>query len=220
MCWGAEARLAQITKSKILTKVTFSRALASLAQQDPDFKRVIDQYRKPSLRFRKPGFPTLVHIILEQQVSLASAKAAFDRLIESLHVLEPSSFLTLNDAELRAIGFSRQKARYCRLLAETILGGDLDLVSLESQDDQSARLALTNMVGIGPWTADIYLIVALRRLDVWPPGDIALMSSYQRLKSLESRPEDLEMNLISEAWRPWRTVAAIILWHYYVSNRN
>ena len=208
----------QGTKPKVLTKATFSEALTILSQQDPALGRVVGQHGKPPLRFREPGFRALVHIILEQQVSLASAKAAFDRLVGTLNSLEPSSILTLSEAELRTIGFSRQKTRYCRQLAAAIVGGELDLESLENLEDNAARVELTNMIGIGPWTADIYLIVSLRRPDIWPPGDIALASSFQKLMGLDSRPTSIELTDISESWRPWRTVAAIILWHYYVSS--
>lgn len=214
----SEVRLIQESKPNILTKTTFSHALTFLSRQDPDLGHVIDLYGKPPLWFREPGFPALVQIILEQQVSLASAKAAFDRLDERLNSVEPSSFLTLSDVELRTIGFSRQKTRYCRQLATAIVGGELILESLENLDNNAARTELTKMIGIGPWTADIYLIVSLRRPDIWPPGDIALATSFQKLKNLDRRPNVLEMTEISESWRPWRTVAAKILWHYYVSS--
>jgi DNA-3-methyladenine glycosylase II len=210
--------LTQETNTKVLTKASFSKALTLLSRQDPDLLHVIDTFGKPPLRFREPGFKALVQIILEQQVSLASAKAAFDRLIETLTLLDPSSFLSLDDLELRRIGFSRQKARYCRQLALAIGSGEIDLVSLETMDDDSARNELTKLIGIGSWTAEIYLIVSLHRADIWPAGDIALASSLQKLKNLDHRPNFLEMSEIGDSWRPWRTVAAKILWHYYVSS--
>lgn len=210
----------QDMKPEILTTASFSESITYLSSKDRDLCHVIDCYGEPPLRFRDPGFPALVRIILEQQVSLASAKAAFDRLVNALDSLQPSSFLTLNDNELRAIGFSRQKARYCRSLAEAVLAEELDLASLEILSDTNVRDELTNMIGIGPWTADIYLITSLRRPDVWPPGDIALMTSYQRLTHLENLPDTTQMKEISDHWRPWRTVAACILWHYYVQGRE
>jgi DNA-3-methyladenine glycosylase II len=194
--------------------------LGILAQQDPDFSSVIDRYGKPSFQVREPGFASLLRIILEQQVSLASAKAAYDRLVETIGIPTPSTFLTLDDSNLRTIGFSRQKTRYCRLLAQALLSGDFKIDDLEYLSDDAARNELMKMVGIGPWTADIYLIISLRRPDIWPPGDIALMTSYQKLKKLEHRPNTIQMLEISDVWRPWRTVAATILWHYYVSSRR
>ena len=206
------------SKPEVLTRSTFSKALAHLFHQDPELAHVIDEYGKPPLRFREPGFPSLVQIILEQQVSLASAKAAFDRLTESITFLDPSQFLTLDDAELKAIGFSRQKTRYCRQLALAIIDGDLDLNELETLDDTEARTELIKMTGIGPWTADIYLLTALRRPDIWPSADLALAIAAQKLKNLQSRPDVHELDEISGPWRPWRAVAARVLWHYYVSS--
>jgi DNA-3-methyladenine glycosylase II len=166
---------------------------------------------------REPGFPTLVHIILEQQVSLASARAAYDRLLLAASPLTPERFLQLDDARLRAIGFSRQKAAYGRHLARAILDGRLDLVALEAMDDEAARSALTEIKGIGPWTANIYLLMALRRPDIWPSGDLALAVAVQMVKRLDARPTPDEMEAYGEHWRPWRAAAARLLWHYYLS---
>ena len=132
------------------------------------------------------GFPTLVHIILEQQVSLASARAAFDRLQTAVSPLTPEGFLTLDDVRLKQIGFSRQKTGYARHLARAILAGELDLPGLQDLDDAAARAALLKMKGIGPWSADIYLLMVLRRPDVWPAGDLALAIATQEVNG--SRP--------------------------------
>jgi DNA-3-methyladenine glycosylase II len=195
-------------------------AVAYLAASDPDLARLHAASGYPPFWKRPAGFPTLVHIILEQQVSLASAQAAFDRLGEALGTISPASFLTLDDVELKRIGFSRQKAGYCRGLAGQILEREVDLTSLRYLDDEAARAALLRIKGIGPWTADIYLLMALRRPDIWPVGDLALEIAVQEVKGLEVRPDAEKMQRIAAAWRPWRAVAARLFWQYYLSSRQ
>jgi DNA-3-methyladenine glycosylase II len=179
---------------------------------------VVAAYGPPPLWAREPGFHTLIHIILEQQVSLASAKAAYDRLLVATGRLVPERFLTLRDEELKTIGFSRQKTTYGRALAEAILDGRLDLALIETLDDAEAKTQLTAIKGIGSWTADIYLLMVLRRPDTWPSGDLALAVAVQRVKRLRKRPTPERLQKVGEAWRPWRAVAARILWHYYLSS--
>lgn len=202
-----------------LTEAAFSKGLVVLARQDDDLGRVIAEHGAPPMWFREPGFPTLVQIILEQQVSLASARAAFERLMAIASPLTPRRFLELDDLALKAAGFSRQKTRYCRQLAEAIVGGRFDIERLANLDDLTARQALLELDGIGPWTADIYLLMALRRADVWPASDLALMTAVHSVKRLSSRPSPQEMEALSQDWRPWRAVAAHILWHDYLSTR-
>jgi len=201
----------------MLTIAEMHRATRVLARRDPDLARVVRQHGPPPLWRRRPGFATLVHIILEQQVSLASARAAFDRASRLVDVFTPSSFLGLDDRQLRLAGFSRQKTLYCRNLALALLDQSLDLRRLGREDDDAVRRRLTAITGIGAWTADIYLIMALGRPDIWPLGDIALAQAARELKRLQTRPTGLEMNAIGEAWRPWRAVAARVLWHHYLS---
>jgi DNA-3-methyladenine glycosylase II len=165
---------------------------------------------------REPGFPTLVHIILEQQVSLASARAAFERLRAAASPLTPESLLSFDDVTLKRIGFSRQKAGYARGLATALLEGRVDLTAIAGMHDSAAHAALIGIKGIGPWSADIYLLMALRRPDIWPAGDLALAVAAQRLKRLPSLPAPAELAELGEAWRPWRAVAARLLWHYYL----
>jgi len=160
-----------------------------------------------------------VLLVLEQQVSLASARAAFDRLVAAVGVLTPAAVLALDDAELRAIGFSRQKAGYARDLARAVLSGSLDLDALAGLPDDDVRAALTSLRGIGPWTADVYLTMALRRPDAFPHGDLALLVSVQRVKRLDARPTPLKLVELAEPWRPHRATAARILWHAYLSDR-
>lgn len=197
-----------------------SQAIVELVAIEPVFSNVIEAFGPPPLWQREEGFPTLIRIILEQQVSLVSAKAAYDRLIDAAEELTPDRFLLFDDAELKAIGFSRQKSTYGRHLSTAILSGQLDLQKLPPQGDTNVRSALTAIKGIGIWTANIYLLMAMQRPDVWPRGDIALAAAYQQLKKLKTRPGNDDMEQISSAWRPWRSVAARLLWHHYLSSRQ
>jgi DNA-3-methyladenine glycosylase II len=201
-----------------LTQRSLLRATRELVAQDPDLAAVVDRYGPPPLWAREPGFHTLIHIVLEQQVSLASAKAAYDRLVAATGRLVPGRFLALSDAELKAVGFSRQKAAYGRGLAQAILDGRIDLARLETLDDDQVKVQLTAIKGIGPWTADIYLLMVLRRPDTWPSGDLALASAVQRVKRLRAQPTPERLERVGREWQPWRAVAARILWHYYLSN--
>jgi DNA-3-methyladenine glycosylase II len=166
---------------------------------------------------RDEGFATLVITILEQQVSLASAAAAFARLLAAASSpLTPERFLTFDDAELRAFGFSRQKTLYCRLLARAVIEGELDFDALATLDDDAARAALMKLKGVGHWTAEIYLLRALGRPDAWPSGDLALQLAAQEVKRLPARPTPAELDAIAERWRPLRAVAARMLWQHYL----
>ena len=196
----------------------FADGLAFLMRVDPDLAGILERLGPPPLWPREPGFPTLIHIILEQQVSLASARAAFDRLRQATGQLTPERFLALTDAELLTIGFSRQKTSYCRYLADALSRGELDLVALSrTRDDDVVKLELMKLKGIGHWTADIYLLMALRRWDIWPVGDLALAIALKEVKRLEKRPSPEEMERIAAPWRPFRAVAARMLWHHYLS---
>jgi DNA-3-methyladenine glycosylase II len=201
----------------VLTEETFAQGVIELTGRDADLARIFQRLGAPPTWFREPGFPTLVHIILEQQVSLASAQAAFDRLQEAASPLSPATFLELDDPTLKAIGFSRQKTAYGRELAGSILDGSLDLDALEQMEDDTVRSELLQIKGIGPWTVDIYLLMALRRPDVWPSGDLALAKAAQSAKRLASRPTPGQMSEIALRWRPWRGIAARILWYDYLN---
>jgi DNA-3-methyladenine glycosylase II len=200
-----------------LTDETLARGLRFLADRDPDLAQILGNLGPPPMWVREPGFPTLVLVILEQQVSLASARAAYDRLLAATSPLTPESFLELDDVRLKAIGFSRQKTAYGRHLAQAVLDGRLDLGALGGMDDAAAHSALIQIKGIGPWSADIYLLMALRRPDIWPRGDLALAVAVQRIKGLASRPTPDELDAHAEDWRPYRAVAARLLWHHYLS---
>jgi len=204
----------------ILNENVFTQGVRLLTDRDAHLAEVVQKYGPPPLWVREPGFPTLVYIILEQQVSLASAKAAFDRLNSAVRPLTPTRFLKLSDAELLRIGFSRQKTLYTRLLAESLARLHFDLRYLHDLQDDSARKMLMAFKGIGKWTADIYLLSALRRPDIWPAGDLALATAVQEVKRLRQRPSPERLEKMSAPWRPWRAVAARLFWHHYLSKRG
>jgi DNA-3-methyladenine glycosylase II len=195
------------------------RAALELGRRDASLAAVIERHGFPPLWAREPGFPTLVHIILEQQVSLASARAAFTRLLVLASPLTPERFLELDDTTLKAVGFSRQKTLYGRELSRAVLSGALDLPGLPGMEDDAVRHALISVKGIGRWTADIYLLMALGRADIWPAGDLALAVAARSVLGLEQLPTGSELCALAENWRPWRAVAARILWHAYLSER-
>ena len=203
-----------------LNEQSLLQGVRALCRRDSDLRRVVQQYGPPPLWAREPGFSTLIHIILEQQVSLASARAAHTRLIDLSRSLTPRRFLKFDDATLKACGFSRQKTAYCRHLAESILERSLDLEALASLEDEAVKSELEKIKGIGRWTSDIYLLMVLGRPDIWPRGDLALATAAFEVKQLERRPTYDELDLISVAWKPWRAVAARILWHHYLSRRR
>lgn len=205
--------------TKPLDRRTLAAACSRLAGADDRLALVIERYGTPPLWDREPGFSTLVHIILEQQVSLASARACFDKLCQQLGSLTPDTFLSLNDTELKTIGFSRQKTSYVRHLAEAVLEKRLDLDGLISLSDRAVKEELTSLKGIGEWTSDIYLLMALLRPDVMPRGDIALHAAWHQLSG-EPRPDPDRFLAIAEQWRPFRSAAARILWHWYLSEKR
>jgi DNA-3-methyladenine glycosylase II len=208
------------TSQIILNENVFAQGVRLLTDRDAHLAEVVQKYGPPPLWVREPGFPTLVYIILEQQVSLASAKAAFDRLKSAVHPLTPRRFLKLTDSELLRIGFSRQKTLYTRLFAESLARRYFDLRELHNLQDDVASKMLVAFKGIGKWTADIYLLSALRRPDIWPVGDLALATAVQEVKRLRQRPSPERLEKMSAPWRPWRAVAARLFWHHYLSKRG
>ena len=204
---------------KTLTKMSLSEATVYLAARDNDLARLLVADGIPPLWERKPCFSTLVHIILEQQVSLASARAMYRRLVDNLVPFTPDHFLEVGSSYLRSLGVTRQKAAYCINVAEAILGDGLDLRAVSRMDDLAAVATLTRIKGIGPWTAHIYLLMALRRPDVWPSGDIALASTVRKVKKLPEYPSPSKLSKVAETWRPFRSVAARMLWHHYLSDK-
>ena len=203
-----------------LDETTLATGAQWLASQDAGLALVLDRYGLPPLWARPADFSTLVHIILEQQVSLASANAAFQKLREKIGIVSPDSLLRLDDATLRDMGFSRQKSRYTRLLAQAVLGGELDLAQLEQLPDEAVRTELKRLKGIGDWTADIYLSECLLRMDILPKGDIAMQEAFRVLNGLEKRPLHADFEVRTAHWRPWRSVGTRMLWHFYLCERG
>jgi DNA-3-methyladenine glycosylase II len=202
-----------------LTHHTLRLGVRALCRNDRDLAAVVRRLGAPPLWGRRPGFPTLIRIVLEQQVSLHSARALYLRLQQSLGQVIPETVNRLGEAGLRRLGFTRQKAAYCHGLSCTILAGTLDMRAVGRADDVTAREALLAIHGVGPWTADIYLLMALRRPDVWPSGDLALAEAARQVKGLRARPSHAVLARMAEGWAPWRSVAARVLWHHYLSTR-
>lgn len=190
-----------------------------MSARDPDLGAVVERFGPPPLWARRPGYATLVRIILEQQVSLASAAAAYRRLQDTAGVVTPEAVLATGMARLRRAGLTRQKAAYCHAIAHSVVNGKLDLRGIGQMRDADARSALINAPGVGPWTADIYLMMAMRRPDVWPHGDLALAKAVMQIKKLRTLPSYDRLARLVVQWSPWRAVAARIAWHHYLSAR-
>ena len=184
------------------------------------FGDILDRAGQPRFRRRRNGFPTLLHIILEQQVSIDAAAAMHRRLTGLCNPLIPENFLGLDDAALRSCGFSRQKADYARRLAGAVASGAFDFTRLADDDDAAALAALIALKGIGRWSAEIYLIFALGRPDIWPAGDLGLQLAVADCLRLEARPGEAALRDIGEAWQPWRSVAACLFWQSYLHARG
>jgi DNA-3-methyladenine glycosylase II len=195
-------------------------AARCLADRDPDLGAILARFGPPPLWDRTPGFATLVAIVLEQQVSLRSGAAALERLRVAAGALEPSPIAALSEAGARAAGLTRQKARYVVALAEAAIDGRFDPSAVAAASDDDAREQLVALLGIGRWTADIYLLMALGRPDIWPDGDLALAGAMRRAKGLATLPDAAAQRQIAEAWRPWRAVGARLLWHGYLAGER
>jgi DNA-3-methyladenine glycosylase II len=187
---------------------------------DPVFAAILAEAGPPRFRRRRNGFATLLHIILEQQVSIDAAAAMHRRLATACQPLTPDRFLALDDAMLRACGFSRQKMGYARSLAEKVAAGTFDFARLAEADDEAVEAALRSLKGIGRWSAEVYLIFALGRADIWPAADLGLQIAVGERLSLSARPAEPELRSLGETWRPWRTVAACLFWQSYLHKRK
>ncbi|KPK59192.1 MAG: hypothetical protein AMJ59_12055 [Gammaproteobacteria bacterium SG8_31] len=206
-----------VALSPSLTKETMDLACRALARKDRALAGVYRAQGAPPLWGRPPGFRTLIQIVLEQQVSLASGRATLRRIETSFGRVSARRLAEAGEAGLRGVGVTRQKSRYCRLLAEASLAGELNLRSVARATDHDAMASLTLFKGIGRWTAEVYLLMALRRPDVWPAGDLALAKAVQAVKKLPDRPGEDAMRTIAAPWQPYRAVAARLLWQDYLS---
>jgi DNA-3-methyladenine glycosylase II len=199
------------------TSNTYRSICDKLALMDADLDGVIKAYGYPPMWCRPNTFETLVHIILEQQVSLASALSALNKMRERVQEVTPARVLLLTDAEFRECYFSRQKTAYTRYLAEAILSGQTNLADFEQLEDSEIRSRLCSLKGIGNWTVDVYLMFVLQRTDIFPLGDLAIINAIKRLKTLPKETTKEDLTVIGKQWQPYRTVASMMLWHYYLS---
>jgi DNA-3-methyladenine glycosylase II len=207
-----------INTPDVLNDKSLAVAAKSLSLEDEDFARTLAILGPPPLWDREPGFVTLIRIILEQQVSLASADAMYQRLQKNISPLTPATIIEAGEPFLRSFGITRQKAAYFINVAQAVQSGELDLELLEQESEEVAIKKLMSVKGIGQWTAKVYLLMALCRPDVWPIGDVALATAFKNLKSMSERPTQPELDEIAMAWRPHRATAARMLWHYYLSD--
>lgn len=196
----------------------FHNLCEHLAHYDHDLKSVLEAHGYPPMWTRGNTFETLVHIILEQQVSLASALAALQQLKEKTKELTPEQILKLSDDEMRACYVSRQKTIYIRGLAQAIVNGEINLEKIAVMSNDEVRETLIRLKGIGNWTIDVYLMFTLQRTDIFPIGDLAAVNALKRLKKLSPKVTRDEILEITEQWIPFRSVASMILWHYYLSD--
>jgi DNA-3-methyladenine glycosylase II len=202
------------------TSDNFQHLCNELAERDLIFKNILQQHSYPPMWTRPASFATLIHIVLEQQVSLASARAAFNKLKEKLGTITPARLLQLTDEELRACYFSRQKTVYARHLAEAFISKKIQLRKLTASHDDDVRGVLKQVKGIGDWTADVYLLFALQRTDIFPIGDLAMVNALKEIKQLPAHTSREHLLLLADAWRPLRSIAAMLLWHHYIKSRN
>lgn len=203
----------------LLDDAELSRVVQTLARMEPRFSGIVRRYGMPPLWPREPGFATLALLMLEQQVSLAQARTIFQRVVAAAGEMTPQAVRSLGIDGLRAIGVTRQKSAYLHALAEVLVEGDFDLQALHTLADDVAARQLDALRGVGQWTAQCYLVFALRRPDAFPAADLALMESTRSLWRLRARPSPEALLKRAEAWRPWRAVAARLLWHHYLSER-
>ena len=206
------------SKPSTLTHDSLAAAAQLLAARDRHLATIYQVHGAPPMWARRPGFQTLLRIILEQQVSLISARSMFNRLQSNIDPFTAEGFIEFGEPGLRALGVTRQKAHYCVQVAHAFTNGDLKRIAKLS--DEEAHSTLLRIKGVGPWTANIYLLMALKRPDIWPDGDIALASAAGRLQKMNARPSFVQLARIAERWRPYRSVAARMLWQYYLAEQN
>lgn len=203
----------------VFTPQNFHQLCNQLAAHDASFSTIISVSGYPPFWGRPNTFESLVHIILEQQVSVASALSALQKLKEKIGIVSAENLMLLNDEELKSCYFSRQKTIYARDLARNILNGNLVLEEMETLPDEEIRQKLTSIKGIGNWTTDVYLMFILHRTDIFPVGDLAAVNALKKIKNLPKETTKERLLQLTEAWKPFRTIATMLLWHEYLSRR-
>jgi DNA-3-methyladenine glycosylase II len=203
---------------QIFTRENLQQFYDRVAGKDKDFKAIINEYGYPPVWIRPNSFETLVLTILEQQVSLASAYSAYKKLKERIRIA-PKNLLQLTDEELRNCYLSRQKIVYTRELANAIVNKRISLKKFELFPDDIVRTELKALKGIGDWTVDIYLLHALRRTDVFPAGDLALVNAIKMVNGIQAITKE-ELLELSKRWKPYRSIATMLFWHYYIKKKN
>ncbi len=219
-CHAAGNRLSSRHVRRTLTNTSLALGARALGRKDRDLAGIAASLGAPPMWGRRPGFATLVRIILEQQVSLAAARTLYQRLRGELGGMSAEAVHLRGEAGLRELGLTRQKARYCHGLASRILEGSLDLAAAAALPDDAGRSLLLAVPGLGPWSVDIYYLMALRRPDVWPQGDLALATAIRDVKGMRKLPSREEQEAMAAQWSPWRSVAARLLWARYLSDRG
>ena len=213
--FGKDHAKARLVTGRIITEADLEAALESLVKVDARFAQALSLGGRPPLRKRADGFAGLASIVVSQQLSTASAKAIWDRLSTVFDPFDHAAILRARASRLARAGLSAPKIRTLKAIARALDRGALDLASLAARPADEAHLALTAIHGIGPWTADIYLLFCLGHADAWPVGDLALQEAARLLFALKTRPTAKEMQPLAEPWRPWRGAAACLLWSYY-----
>ncbi len=199
----------------VRTADSLNASLDALASREAGFAKVLETHGRPEPRLSEPGVETLLRTIVGQQVSVAAARSMWNKLIAKYgQPVDLAALLEASDEQLREAGLSRQKAGYARSLAGLVLSGDLDLATLPPDDEEAIAL-LTKVKGIGRWSAEIYLLFAEGRCDVWPAGDLAVQIEIGRLLGMDERPSEKQLRELAEAWRPHRGAAAVLAWHSY-----
>ena len=205
-----------MSKIQKLNNRTLALGIKHLKKVDSDFKEILRDRNDQINSFKKTGgFEGLISLIVEQQLSVASAKAIFSRVKLVCGDFEASSFLKIKEDELKATGLSRQKVTYCRNVAEAVINKTLDFKKLEKMSDQEVVEMLVKIKGIGEWTAQCYLMACMKRLDAWPSSDLGLIVAIQKIKKINERPKSLTIEKMAEPWKPYRSIAALLLWSTY-----
>ena len=203
-------------KFRTLNKVTLYEGFEYLSRKEPEFKKILEEKNYKIAPFnKKDGFEGLISLIVEQQLSVASAKAIFGRVKKLVNPFNAKKFLEVQPGKFKEAGLSKQKIDYCSGIANKIIDKELNLKLLADKDDEEVIKELTKIRGIGDWTAQCYLMACLKRLNAWPSSDLGLLVAIQRLKKLEERPDYLTIEKMSESWAPYRSIAALILWSTY-----